>query len=639
MRTPKIIPSIVLVTFFLAGQACEAQSAEIENSKGCHKLKSSVHIKRDFICDGEISPFQYGQFIEYLSNLVPGMWAEKLYDASFDGLVPYNFAFRKETDFREKPWYPIGAVNRGDYTLDENNPFNGKVSQRIRVLGDEPCTLGIAQDGIFIEKGKGYNLSVYLRQDKLAGPLRAFLKAGGKVLSEVNFYPKQDWQKYTARLVPSATTTNATFTLEFRGPGIVWIDQISLMPQETVGGWRPDVVAALRELKPGVIRFGGSTTETFDWRNTIGNPDRRVPWVNVPWGGMHQTGAGLEEFVQLCQAVDAEPLICVRVSGKDPAEAAAQVEYFNGRPDTPMGRLRAENGHPEPYHVKYWQVGNELGGLEYSKQLGVFCAAMKAVDPTIKLMCSHQPTVDDLREAGRYLDYLCPHHYGCADLAGKEAEFQNLRQMAVEHAPTRNLKIGVTEWNTTAGDWGLGRAMLWTLDNALACSRYHNLMHRYAGFVEIANRSNLTNSFCSGIIQTDNARLYKTPTYYAQQLYANHSGTCPLQVELEGDMEQNNISATLLHDGQTVVLFVVNNMVVGNKVTIDLSAFGRPKNNTVLVWTLMDTRKAGERDVTNSFDEPQRVRPVASKVSVKSAVFDYTSVPLSLTVLKCGLTK
>jgi alpha-N-arabinofuranosidase len=337
--------------------------------------------------------------------------------------------------------------------------------------------------------------------------------------------------------------------------------------------------------------------------------------------------------------VNAEPLICVRVSGKDPAEAAAQVEYFNCGPDTPMGHLRAENGHPEPYHVKYWQVGNELGGLEYSKQLGVFCAAMKAVDPTIKLMCSHYPTVDDLREAGRYLDYLCPHHYGCADLAGKEAEFQNLRQMAAEHAPTRNLKIGVTEWNTTAGDWGLGRAMLWTLDNALACSLYHNLMHRYADFVEIANRSNLTNSFCSGIIQTDNARLYKTPTYYAQQLYANHAGTRPLQVELEGDMEQNNISATLSHDGQTVVLFVVNNMVVGNKVTIDLSKFGRPKNNTVLVWTLMDMKKAGERDATNSFDEPQRVRPVASKVSVKSAVFDYTSPPLSLTVLKCGLTK
>jgi len=426
MRTSKIIFLIVIFSVFHSGHACEAQSTTIEDSEGPHKQARSVHIKRSFICDREISPFQYGQFIEYLADLVPGMWAEKLYDASFEGIVPYNFAFRKETDFREKPWYPIGAVNRGDYTLDNNNPFNGKVSQRIRILGDEPCTLGIAQDGIFIEKGKSYNFSVYLRQDKLIGPLRVFLKAGGQALVETSFYPTQDWQKYRARLVPSGTTTNATFSLEFRGPGTVWIDQISLMPQETVGGWRPDVVAALRELKPGIIRFGGSTTETFDWRNTIGNPDRRVPWINAPWGGMHPTGAGLEEFVQLCRAVDAEPLMCVRVSGKDPEEARTQVEYFNGGPDTPMGHLRAENGHPESYHIKYWQVGNELDGLEYSKLLGVFCAAMKAVDPTIKLMGSHHPTSDDLRQAGQYLDYLCPHHYGCTDLAGKEAEFQNL---------------------------------------------------------------------------------------------------------------------------------------------------------------------------------------------------------------------
>ena len=84
MCTPKIISSIVIVSLFFAGQVREAQPVKIENSEGRHKLKSSVHVKRDFICDGEISPFQYGQFIEYLSDLVSGMWAEKLYDASFD---------------------------------------------------------------------------------------------------------------------------------------------------------------------------------------------------------------------------------------------------------------------------------------------------------------------------------------------------------------------------------------------------------------------------------------------------------------------------------------------------------------------------------------------------------------------------
>ena len=99
--------------------------------------------------------------------------------------------------------------------------------------------------------------------------------------------------------------------------------------------------------------------------------------------------------------------------------------------------------------------------------------------------------------------------------------------MIAEHAPGRNIRLGITEWNTTAGDAGLGRAMLWTLDNALACSRYQNFMHRHCDLIEIANRSNLADSFCSGIIQTDNSGLYRTPTYYAQQLYAEHAGSSP----------------------------------------------------------------------------------------------------------------
>src|ERR1700682_28710 len=95
----------------------------------------------------------------------------------------------------------------------------------------------------------------------------------------------------------------------------------------------------------------------------------------------------------------------------------------------------------------------------------------------------------------------------------------------------RPIKVAVTEWNTTAGDAGPGRAKLWSLENALACSRYHNLLYRQADLVEIANRSNLTNSFCSGIIQTDNHRLYKTPTYYAQQLYSTLAGDRPLRID------------------------------------------------------------------------------------------------------------
>ncbi len=119
------------------------------------------------------------------------------------------------------------------------------------------------------------------------------------------------------------------------------------MPEEPSSGWRPDVVAAVKALKPGIIRFGGSALDEpgfgeFDWSDTIGDPDRRK---TVPaWGGLQPTGPGLEEIVQFCQLVGAEPLLCVRVTGRTPKDAAEQVQYFNGAVDTPMGKLRATNG-------------------------------------------------------------------------------------------------------------------------------------------------------------------------------------------------------------------------------------------------------------------------------------------------------
>src|SRR4029077_11571982 len=111
------------------------------------------------------------------------------------------------------------------------------------------------------------------------------------------------------------------------------------------------------------------------------------------------------------------------------------------------------------------------------------------------------------------------------------SDLESIRRLLQEHAPGRPIRVAVTEWNTTAGDAGPKRARLWSLENALACARYHNLLHRHADLVTIANRSNLTNSFCSGILQTDNHRLFKTPTYYAQQLYATLAGNRPLAIE------------------------------------------------------------------------------------------------------------
>jgi alpha-L-arabinofuranosidase len=200
--------------------------------------------------------------------------------------------------------------------------------------------------------------------------------------------------------------------------------------------------------------------------------------------------------------------------------------------------------------------------------------------------------------------------------------------------PDRPIKIAVTEWNTTAGDWGPRRARLWTLENALACSRYHNLMHRHCDLVEIANRSNLTNSFCSGIIQTDNHRVYKTPTYFAQQLYATRAGNRPLKIDLEVPPDRNpDFSATLSPKGDSVILFAVNESLNELAQLLDFSEFGAG-GQELSVWTLADRRQAGEPDVTNSFADPERVVTSASTFKTASARFAYRFPPLSLTVLE-----
>ncbi|MEO6436482.1 MAG: alpha-L-arabinofuranosidase C-terminal domain-containing protein, partial [Tepidisphaeraceae bacterium] len=492
-----------------------------------------ARITREALTGGEISPFQYGQFIEYLCDSVPAMWAEKLYDGSFEGLSPYKVAYLKETDFREKPWYPSGATNRATYSLSNVNPVSGKVAQEINLIGDAPAVVGIAQDGIAVQVGRVLRFSCYLRSDADPRPVQVTLHRDGIRLASATLTAGGDWKKQNATLTPTATADRATFSIEFCGPGKLWIDSASLMPEDAVAGWRRDVVNAVKAVKPGIIRFGGSALDApdygdFEWRDTVGDPDRRTPFRAC--GGLQPTGPGLEEIVQFCDLVEAEAMICVRTLGRSPKDAADQVEYFNGSIVTPMGRLRAGNGHAAPYAVKFWQIGNERTDAEYEAQLRPFAEAMRKVDPSIQLLSSF-PSEGTLRHAGELLDAIAPHQYDVMNLAGAEGELNALRDLIRRFAPSRSIKIAITEWNTTAGDFGPARARLWSLENALAVARYHNLLHRHCDVVEIANRSNLSNSFCSGMIQTDTHRHYKTPAYYAQQLYATLAGNRPLKVE------------------------------------------------------------------------------------------------------------
>ncbi len=208
--------------------------------------------------------------------------------------------------------------------------------------------------------------------------------------------------------------------------------------------------------------------------------------------------------------------------------------------------------------------------------------------------------------------------------------------MVAESDSGRAIRVGVTEWNTTAGDWGLTPAMLWTLDNALKCSKYHNLIHRHCDLIEIANRSNLTDSFCSGVIQPKADGLYLTPAYYAQQLYATKAGQRPLKIIYpEGHTADTELdaSATLSGDERRAALFVVNDTLKAQPRTLVLTELGTLAP-AAQVWTLADTQHAGERDVSNSWHEPERIRPAQSQTALDAGRLNYEFPPLSLTVIE-----
>ena len=108
-----------------------------------------------------------------------------------------------------------------------------------------------------------------------------YIVSGRDVLASCQLEPiGSDWSRHEAILKSVATSNNATLKIEFRGPATVWIDKVSLMPTETISGWRPDVVDAIRAMGPGIIRFGGtSVREYYEWEEGIGDVDQRVPFV------------------------------------------------------------------------------------------------------------------------------------------------------------------------------------------------------------------------------------------------------------------------------------------------------------------------------------------------------------------------
>ena len=135
------------------------------------------------------------------------------------------------------------------------------------------------------------------------------------------------------------------------------------MSADNIYGFRPDTTALLRELRSGIYRFpGGNFVSNHDWRDAIGDPDLRPPRWDHAWSAVQPNDVGIDEFMIMCELLGVDPFVSVNAGFGEARSAADHVEYANGSLDTPMGKVRAANGHPEPYAIKWWGIGNEMYG-------------------------------------------------------------------------------------------------------------------------------------------------------------------------------------------------------------------------------------------------------------------------------------
>ena len=388
-----------------------------------------------------ISKYIYGQFLEHGGDIVnTGVWSEMLVDRKFFYPVatsapkppPVMGNAAGNPRFNRVPtrwWAPIG----GDevVTMDTRSPYIGDHTPLVKLDAREPH--GFRQSGIAVRKGKGYTGRIVL-----AGSPGAVVKVTliwGKEAADRQTVIVRTlgaaYRKFPLRYAAAADTDDATLEIAGTGTGSFHVGTVSLMPSDNIEGFRPEVIAALKQLRFGVLRFpGGNFVSSYEWRYGVGDIDKRPPIFDPVWHAVQPNDVGTDEFLTLCRLLGVDPYITVNAGFGDAWSARELVEYTNGAATTPMGKWRAANGHPLPYNVKLWGVGNEpwgdyqMGSIslpQFELKHNLFAKEMKKVDPSIKLIAggAMPDVMEGADQARRINGQYVPDYLSAADWTGQ----------------------------------------------------------------------------------------------------------------------------------------------------------------------------------------------------------------------------
>lgn len=607
-----------------------------------------------------IDPLLYGVFFEDINyGGDGGMYAELVANRSFENVN------HKGEDCRMMRWAPVGGASiaiREDNPRSEHNPHYLHVEGGVK-------NEGYLGQGFYAREGEWYNLTVIARAEH-PFTLQAFLRnEEGRVIGRAALPYGKDFTKETSAL-HATESGRCWLTLEAL-PGTVDafdLDFVSLMPSDTFkgreNGLRKDIAQAIADLKPAFLRFPGgcivegrSYDNMYRFKETLGPvEDRRTNWNR--WqideyqkegrssADYFQTyGLGFYEYFLYCEDIGAQPLpilncgltcqwhesltIPMDEMGPIIQDYLDLIEFAKGDADTPMGRIRAEMGHPAPFQLEMIGVGNEQWNEIYFERYEVIHQAVKAKHPDIRLIgcagwTSSGQEIDNahawMRATSTKPDYSDEHFYKRTSWY-----YENIDRYA-DYDPALP-KVFVGEYAAHAEqDKGEIHNSLRT---AIAEAAFLTGVEKAAKNVAMTCYAPLlgrigANQWLPDMIWFDEKGLFLTPNYHVQRMFSTSRGDWLGEVTQQGEGELYT-TVSFREDG-TVILKAVNptNKAIPADITL-------PHTITASVHATILT---GQPEDVNSLAEPAKVAPVTREGKAEDGKLNWTFDPWSVTILE-----
>ena len=626
-----------------------------------------------------ISDELIGIFFEDISSSADGgLYAELIQNGSFEYSPAERDGWGPGTAWRQvRPGHSLGTMEvRKTEGIHPNNPTYMRLYvERVKEYYDYKGWKGYGLEnegfkGISVKAGQKYDFSVFLRKSENAKQIRVVLgipqgwNKDPKLLAEATInVDSKDWKKYEAVLTPSEDCKNAVLQVLVLDTGVIDIDMVSLMPQDTYKGHglRKDLAQALADLQPKFMRFPGGCVvhgggdgfwNTYRWKTTIGPKEQRRGLKNT-WGYHQSMGLGYYEYFQFCEDLGMQPLpilpcgvSCQGTNGgwgmKDQAQdvvpmsemdewvqdALDLIEWANGDVNTKWGRMRAEAGHPKPFGLKYLGIGNEERiSPEFCERFRYMYKKIMEKHPEIVIVGTagpgSHPGNPDLENGWKLADELGmpiidEHYYEKRDYFLTSRQYDN-------YPRHRKTKVYLGEY--AAKDK--------KLIDALAEGLYLLHVERNGDIVAMTSYAPLfakkdATNWNPDLIYFDNERPYLTCSYYVQQMFGQSSGQY-----YYGDCVDIQDASNL--QGQSVILNVktrrlyvklCNASADAKKANINLSRFSLKKQATKTVLS-------GQADDENNYE----AQPIAPKKETIKAQKKFTIdiAPYSMVMLEYQL--